>query len=77
MDVTDRLIEAATKAAVDDNRYEYAQALAQIATARTLAAISESLAQIAEALPIITGTVENVSFDPEQIVNAVRTSPWQ
>lgn len=49
MDVTDRLIEAATKAAVDDNRYEYAQALVQIAMAQKLADIAESLARIAAA----------------------------
>ena len=36
-----------------------------------------ALASIAESLARIASTVGNVSFDPQQPINAVRTSPWQ
>ena len=36
-----------------------------------------ALASIAESLARIASTVGNVSFDLEQPINAVRTSPWQ
>ena len=69
MNRIEELIDAASSA-VDEQRLERAQPLAQIATAQALASIAESLARIAS-------TVGNVSFDPQQPINAVRTSPWQ
>ena len=58
------------------DKAEAAQHYANAERARKSAQLY-ALAAIAESLARIASTVGNVSFDLEQPINAVRTSPWQ